>query len=389
MLLSWREVWRGRVNDSRNVPIIQLCGMFSTSNMARFRLVDGYQDINISDRNNSYEWIIVRDVDEMAEGMFDDLKIGLKKFHHKWVEKEWLNMPKVITDNIAIVKPVKFERTQYESIIEMRVFQPSSASFELTPGQLFRLLPRFTDYDTLGIVKTLLRIDFESQDKESLFLHLLENPNEVGNEPVSMQVDNLMTEEARIIKIYEQLPASGNDDDAPLVFHPSQHPVMHSILKRRVTFVWGPSRRVKTHTLALSIVYLFEILYRLNFSAKVDICLTAVTDAAIDVLVERLKSLKKRITKISKSDTDPEAKWIDELSILRLRNSKFKRPNTDLVFVAGTVPQCRDHLPTGFSADAVFIDEADHMGVGTAAIVLHLIGESTRIIGNFHFMPCN
>jgi hypothetical protein len=251
-----------------------------------------------------------------------------------------------------------------------------SSKFKIVPGQKFRLLHRYVDFNTSKILRNFLEMDVASRREKGLFLRLLEDPNQVGKSAVKNQVQNAK-EEARLSGLYRQLRDLGNDNAVQLVFQRSQRRAMQSILKRQATIIWGPPGTGKTHTLALSVLYLLEILY-LNSSEKVVVWMTAVTNAAIEAFVNKFEFLRDRIRAIP----DLNKKWLDELSILRLTaGAKPDLSKTRLTVAAGTVWQLwnwndkRRQTP-----DVIIIDEAGQMNVGTAALVLRWLDNNGRLI---------
>jgi len=139
---------------------------------------------------------------------------------------------------------------------------------------------------------------------------------------------------------------------------------MNSILKRQVTIAWGPSGTGKTHTLALSILHLLEILH-LNTLEKVAVCMTAVTNAAVEMFVSKIEFLRDR----NKAIPDLNTAWLDELGIVRLTaGGSSGMPKTRLTLAVGTVWQFWKWNETKkVSADVVVIDEAGQMNVGNGS----------------------
>ena len=252
-----------------------------------------------------------------------------------------------------------------------------SSKFKISPGQKFRLLRRYVDFNTPKILRNFLEIDIASRTQKTFYLRLLEDPNQVGQSAVPNQPENAR-EEARLNGLYRQLRDLGNSDASQLVFQRSQRRVMQSILKRQATIAWGPPGTGKTHTLALSVLYLLEILY-LNTRDKVVVWMTAVTNAAIEMFVNKFEFLRDRIRAIPNLNKE----WLDELRILRLiSGAKPELPKTRLIVAAGTVWQLWNwNEKRRGTANVVIIDEGGQMNVGTAALAIRWLDDNGRLIG--------
>jgi hypothetical protein len=376
MLLSLKDLWNERIDDSRAAPVVEFKEFASDGSYnVYFTLVEGSKDIDIQTDVRLYEWILTRHgANENAQILFDDLNFFNARFPIRM--SKWSEQPETILKNIAVANPSNLNATEAKPTIEMQLYR--SSKFELKQGQRFCLYRRYIDFNTPKILRNFLEIDSASRTRRSLFLRLLDNPNELGRQSVLDEAEN-MREEARLNTLYRQLRELGDNDAGQLVFQRSQRRVMQSILKRQVTIAWGPPGTGKTHTLALSILYLLEILC-LNTSDKVVVCMTAVTNAAIDMFVSKFEFLRDRIKAIPNLNTA----WLDELSIVRLASgTKPEMPKTRLTLAAGTVWQLWNWNETKkVSADVVVIDEGGQMNVGTAALALRWLRNDGRIVGN-------
>jgi hypothetical protein len=258
-----------------------------------------------------------------------------------------------------------------------------SSACKLSPGDKFRLIPRFVDFNLPKILRNFLEIDIEARAGEKcFFLRLLEDPSQAGSTAVSNQVNN-SKEEVRLNTLYRQLHALGNEDASQLIFKRSQREAMRSILKRQATIIWGPPGTGKTHTLALSMLYLLEILY-LNSTENIVIWMTAVTNDAIEMFTSKLHFLIERIRAIPNLNSD----WLDELTVLRVKSGSMTPPPTGrLTLAAGTVWQLWNwNDKKRQNVNALVIDEAGQMNIGTAALAMRWINETGRLVGTFNLV---
>jgi hypothetical protein len=153
---------------------------------------------------------------------------------------------------------------------------------------------------------------------------------------------------------------------------------MQSILKRQATIVWGPPGSGKTHTLALSTLQLLEILHRTT-TDKVVVWMTAVTNAAIDIFLDKFQFLCNRVKNIPNLSNQ----WLDELKVLRIQSgAKPPLPKGRLTLAAGTVWQLWNWIDKHrHTPNVLIIDEAGQMNVGTAALVMRWLDHNGRLIG--------
>ncbi len=324
--------------------------------------------------------------DGQAELLFDDLAYHNCFFPSAHAAAKWSTQPKTVLENLSLADPVTINvLNENTTMITLQLFK--SSDFALNPGDTFRLLPRYVDFNLPKILRNFLEIEVSSpSDAKSVFMKLLENPTEIGRN-LDGDIPVFEKEGKRLYSLYHELSSRlGNLDAKQLVFQSSQRRAMESILKRRATIIWGPPGSGKTHTLALSMVHLLEILYRTT-TDKVVVWMTAVTNAAIDIFLSKFRFLCDRVRSIPHLS----AEWLDALTIRRIdgrNNHSF--PQSRLSLAAGTVWQLwkyhdlQSHTPT-----VLIIDEAGQMNVGTAALVMRWLDDNGRLIGILKLLAAN
>jgi hypothetical protein len=374
--LSLRELWVERADSSRPSPILEFKGFATDGSWkAHFKLLEGSKDIDVTGDMKLFDWILVPlNSEDKAEMAFDDLKYFNCVF--PVAKARWATQPESIRKNLALAHPVSIDLPLDDGkpMISLQLYR--SGEFKLIAGQQFRMLRRYVDFNLPKILRNFLEIDVSSRSQKSIFLRLLENPNAVGQQSVG-EDGQYAREEIRLNALYRQLRDLGISDAVQLVFQRSQRRVMQSILKRHATIVWGPPGTGKTHTLALSTLYLLEILY-LTTTEKVVVWMTAVTNAAIEIFVNKLEFLRDRI----KAIPNLNKAWIDGLKILRITaGSKPALPSGRLTVAAGTVWQLWNwNEKYRHTANVLIIDEAGQMNVGTAALAMRWLNDNGRLI---------
>src|SRR5579859_656864 len=251
LLLSLRDLWRDRIDSSRPTPVLELSSFADGSWNVHFKVIEGGKDLDAGGDIKLFDRMLCRidTADEPPpEVLFEDLLYFNSVF--PLAKAKWDSQPDTILRNIALAHPVSLD----QSMATLQLYR--SSKFKLTPGDKFRLVPRLVDFNISKILRNILEVDVSARSGPKPFLlRLLENPSEVGRTIIGEDTER---EERRLNVLYRQLRDLGNTDANQLVFQPSQRRAMRSILKRQVTVVWGPPGSGKTHTLALSILYLLE-----------------------------------------------------------------------------------------------------------------------------------
>ena len=352
---------------------------------SHFKILEGGKDIDVTGEIRLFEWMLCRlQTDGQAELLFDDLAYYNTFF--PVAKAKWASQPRPVLQNLSLAHPVTINvpLNDDKPTITLQLYR--SSDFKLAPGDTFRLLRRYVDFNIPKILRNFLEIDVASRtNSQSMFLKLLDNPSLVGQSVVG-DISLLAREEQRLYTLYRELSRLGNSDAKQLVFQPSQRRAMQSILKRQATIVWGPPGSGKTHTLALSTLQLLEILHRTT-TDKVVVWMTAVTNAAIDIFLSKFQFLCDRVKNIPNLSNE----WLDELKVLRIQSGKKPAlPRGRLTLAAGTVWQLWNWIDVHRHVPSVLlIDEAGQMNVGTAALVMRWLNDNGRLIGTRTLMPSN
>lgn len=347
-----------------------------------FKILEGGKDIDVTGEMRLFEWMLCRlNTDGQAEILFDDLAYYNTFF--PVAKDKWINQSDTVLKNLSLAHPVTINVPLNTDTPTITLQLYRSSDFKLEPGDTFRLLRRYLDFTLPKILRNFLEIDVSSRtNSQSLFLRLLDNPASVG-QAIAGDVSQFAREERRLYTLYHELSRLGNSDAKQLVFQPSQRRAMQSILKRQATIVWGPPGSGKTHTLALSMLQLFEILHRTT-KDKVVVWMAAVTNAAIDIFLNKFQFLCDRVRSIP----DLSNSWLNDLKVLRIQSGpKPALPRERLTLAAGTVWQLWNWIDRyRHTPNVLIIDEAGQMNVGTAALVMRWLDDNGRFIGIQSFM---
>src|SRR6202022_30724 len=161
---------------------------------AYFSVLEGSKDIDAGGSSfKLYDWMLCRlSTDEGAEPLpeilFDDLQFFNSVF--PLAKAKWAAQPPELLRNVAVASPVAVNASdEGYPIVTLQIYR--APDFKISPGQKFRLILRFVDFNLPKILRNFLEIDIESRTGEkSVFLRLLENPNEVGRAPVGDEVND-------------------------------------------------------------------------------------------------------------------------------------------------------------------------------------------------------
>jgi AAA domain len=378
VMLGLKELWTARTDPFYSAPILEFQAFDTFDGI--FRVIEGSHEIEASGERKLFDWILCPYNGECQgirpELLFDDLNFFNAVFPSRGMKDKWAAQPVTVVSQLALASPINIDTSDNRTTV-VTVAMYRSSLFKLVKGQQFRLFRRYIDFNLPKILRNFLEIDVLSRDgSKTFFQSMLADPRGIGHAKIGNE--NFVKEELRLFRLYRQLRELGNADAVKLIFQPSQRQAMLSILTRQLTIIHGPPGTGKTHTLALSALYLLEILY-LHSSENVVVWMTAVTNAAIAMFLSKLNFLRERIRAIPHLSHA----WLDQLTVENVTSAyKPPLPKGRLTIIAGTVWQLwtwADGKPC--TADMLIIDEAGQMNVGTAALAIRRLKASGRLVG--------
>jgi hypothetical protein len=230
-------------------------------------------------------------------------------------------------------------------------------------GERFLLYERFTDFSTDGVVRFLEQLD---QVGGGLFLRLLRDPEGTATDQP-------------LPKKMEAAAARAADG---LAFTPSQREAYAAIRRQRVTAVWGPPGTGKTHFLAAAIVALAAAHARAGQPFRV--LVTAFTHAAIENL---LRKIAERLHHVKGADVDlrvGKAKYWQGtpagIEVVAEDDMADWQQDSEYSVLGATAYSCLKKQQELGGYDLVVIDEASQVRVPEAAVAVHLVADTGRLV---------
>jgi hypothetical protein len=201
------------------------------------------------------------------------------------------------------------------------------------------------DFNVIKVLSTLLELDLRAdlnEDELVPFVKLISAPRTfalttqgaIGSRDDVLRVENAIQRTFR--ELHQNL---GSVPAGALLLKHSQQVAARRILTNRLAVVWGPPGTGKTYTLALSLLRVLDVRWRLDQSKRTVILLTAMTHAAIRACLSKLNKLVECYKSIDGLPTP----WLQTLQIEHvLKASTHPGPNTrrsNSYIYAGTVFQ--------------------------------------------------
>ncbi|CAB4389659.1 unnamed protein product [Rhizophagus irregularis] len=251
---------------------------------------------------------------------------------------------------------------------------------KFTENATYRLYKRYIDFNLDKVSTILTEID-EQDDKKSIFMNLLSNPNAWGSSLIEEERFREMKNTA--LKLRDSFSMS-----------PSQKEISAELLERRLQIVWGPPGSGKTHFLALFTTwYLSTVKHNpTGTNSNYIIGVTAFTRAAIENLLDRISTVQKQHHKTSdfsivrlvkdlkKKPLNGLAECKAESLPKKIKGNKIGIPGKPIV-IGGTVWdwfKVRKEWKFGWAGcDIMIIDEGSQLLVSDASIAIECINPDT------------
>ncbi|KAG2016116.1 hypothetical protein CC2G_009317 [Coprinopsis cinerea AmutBmut pab1-1] len=354
------ELWASRIEGSPEAPILEYersePGIRGTEHI--FHLVDGSIEFQ-SDRDHAFfDKLLVEDVSSdteiPVESLFEDLAVAGFVFPlNKWTKPHWESQDARVRDEIRLADIRNMYAAGGRTHVVLRTWETTEK--QLIPGRRYRLSSRLVDFNTQKVLATLFEADWQWVERDKgeeipeedhrgvPFLQLIMDPKSLGAIPTAKEMLKL---DANIQTMFRRLKDLDVEAAGSLLLKPSQHRATQRMLTNRLTVIWGPPGTGKTHTIALSLLRLLEVQWKLNDRGPKIIFVTAMTHAAIDACLSKLERIVDAYRAIESLSTE----WLDKVRIHRvLKGHDHPGPlrSGSLTHIyAGTLFQVRNSLPS-------------------------------------------
>ncbi|KAH7875454.1 uncharacterized protein C8R40DRAFT_1160716 [Lentinula edodes] len=361
ILTRLSELWQSRIDGCPEAPILQYHSTQQGSKRLEhsFILLSGNLDMTASDKDRTFfDYLLVedRDCDDFesdahipVEALFDDLAVsGLVFPLNHYTKSRWQSQNTIVQKELLLadIRDISVEGLRTKVTIQTW----GAATFKFSEGCTYRISPRLIDFNISKILSALFELDVqhELENASVPYIQIIRNPKSFNQETVSPNTRKMLEKAAGDMQsLFRMLDGLDVEAAKPLVLKVSQNRAARHILSNRLSVIWGPPGTGKTHTIALSLLRLFS-LYASNTRSQTDldilppkvVFVTAVTHAAIDAVLKKLKHLTQSYKSIDSLPTE----WLDKVSIEHVTNGNdHAAPSGSTAFslYAGTIYQVR------------------------------------------------
>ncbi len=312
--------------------------------------VVGDTNLDLSDESTMPSWLVVRDTEEGRRG-----QLAFRDYYYR--NKPYAKMP----PGVGLASLQRVEQDAVGRAIRVTLKFQGDFHPPPSPGERFRLHPRFIDFNSERVIECLRAVDASGG---GLFLPLV-------TDPVSA---------ARVRVLPEAVEKAAKAEEGSLGLTDSQLAAYREIRRRRIVAVWGPPGTGKTHAIGTVILALARAHQAAGKPFR--ILVTAFTHAAIENLLRKVVDLRVNgdlmiaKAKAWQGENNPVDSVVAEG---KLGEWLGKHPRA---VVGATVYACikagKDHKLPGF--DLVVVDEASQVRVAESCVPASLVATDGRLV---------
>ncbi|KAK1230547.1 hypothetical protein PQX77_006347 [Marasmius sp. AFHP31] len=389
VLAKLSELWKSRIEGCPDAPILEYRSMQEAGETTEyiFHLKSGSLDVPISEKGKHFFGHIITPDDEddlnevPTEVLFDDL--ALSGLVLSFNESRWKSQHSLVRKKLVVADICDMSLGGGQTQVVVRAWPRAGNRMSFVEGCLYRISPRLVDFNTSKVLSALFELDLRNDGGDPVpFLQLVHDPKSFRSDiTLSPETVKLMAKaEGGIQRTFDELSKNLDVERAgPLRLKPSQKRATHHILSHRLSVIWGPPGTGKTHTIALSLLRLLNIQYLLGHEPSKVIFITAMTHAAIDAFLSKLKYLTECYRAIEGLDIE----WLDAIKVEHVLSGQ-KLPRNTLsrtTIFAGTIYQlynlCKERR---LEADLILIDEAGQLALSSASLVLRALSSTGKVV---------
>lgn len=314
-----------------------------------------------SDKDRTFfDYLLVedRDCDDIesdahipVEAMFDDLGVsGLVFPLNRYTKSRWHSQHPVVQKELLLADIRDISIDGPRTKITLQVW--GDADIKFSDGREYRISPRLIDFNINKILSALFELDLQhSLEGASVpYIQIIRDPKSFNREGISLSSRKMLEKAGNDSqKLFRTLSNLDVEAAKPLVLKASQNRAARHIISNRLSVIWGPPGTGKTHTIALSLLRLFNVYAHTTNEPDSDglspkiVFVTAVTHAAIDAVLKKLSYLIQCYRSIDSLPTE----WLDSVSIEHITNGNEHAgpsPSSSFSLFAGTIFQVRQGL---------------------------------------------
>lgn len=248
--------WQDRIAGCPDAPRLEYVSTSSseeTGFLHTFFLAQGYVDLPTDRDKSFYGHILTEDSDSGSElpveAMFDDLAVFNLVFPlNRFLRHKWTSQPEAVQRRLFVADVQDIHVRNLKTYVVLKT--SGDLNLRLRPGAIYRLSPRFVDFNITKVLSTLLEMDLQTPSYPGYaflhpFIQVFSDPKAFATSRSDIeQTAAYLQAEKKIQRTLRELSNLNNESARMLLLKPSQEKSLERILKYRLAVIWGPPGRL-------------------------------------------------------------------------------------------------------------------------------------------------
>ena len=259
-------LWQYRIGGCVDAPRLEYT--FTTHSKEEgyshtFLLSSGYVDLPTDKDRSYFGYILTEDVDTGSglpvEALFDDLAVFNLVFPlNKYLRHRWTSQPDIVQKRLFVADVQEMNVRNFKTYVVLKTF--GDYGLRLKPKAIYRLSPRFVDFNITKILSTLLEMDLQTPTipgymLQHPFLQLFSDPKGFAKVAINdARTEAYHETEKKIERGLRELANLDHECARLLLLKPSQNQCLMRLLKYRLAVIWGPPGKHYLHFALLFLI---------------------------------------------------------------------------------------------------------------------------------------